>query len=182
MLLSHSVSLSLPLMQSEFNTHIQIWFSLLKYDRDSVSYKDSLSLAQKANNNNIHEIINLDVTRTSFPENNKTLYKEYLFNILITLNHIHPSIGYCQRMSYIASMLIEMTSNEETAFHIFNAILTCSSFGDLFVNGFALMKKYFYVFERLLTVYLPEVSGVLKQNNVNPSYYISPWFITLFTF
>ena len=84
-------------------------------------------------------------------------------------------------MSYIAAMLIEMTNNEEMAFHIFNAILTCSSFGDLFINGFALMKKYFYVFERLLTVYLPEVSGVLKQNNVNPSYYISPWFITLFS-
>ena len=43
------------------------------------------------------------------------------------------------------------------------------------------MKKYFYVFERLISLFLPELSTLLKKNNVFPSYYISPWFITLFT-
>ena len=43
------------------------------------------------------------------------------------------------------------------------------------------MKKYFYVFERLINLYLPELFTLLKKNNVSPTYYISPWFITLFT-
>ena len=43
------------------------------------------------------------------------------------------------------------------------------------------MKKYFYVFERLINIYLPELDIVLRKHNVTPSFYITPWFITLFT-
>ena len=57
------------------------------------------------------------------------------------------------------------------------------------VSGLSLLKislqvmivTRFSVFERLIILYLPELATLLKQNNVLPSYYISPWFITLFT-
>ena len=44
-----------------------------------------------------------------------------------------------------------------------------------------MIKKYYYVFERLIQIYLPDLHNVLRKNNVDSSYYISPWFITLFT-
>ena len=43
------------------------------------------------------------------------------------------------------------------------------------------MKKYFYVFERILDILLPELYNYLKINNIKVSFFISPWFITLFT-
>ena len=84
-------------------------------------------------------------------------------------------------MNFICQFLLEATKDEEKSFNIFSAILCKTKYGDLIRDDFNLMKKYFYVFERLINLYLPELSTLLKQNNVFPSYYISPWFITLFT-
>jgi hypothetical protein len=43
------------------------------------------------------------------------------------------------------------------------------------------LKSYFYVFERILDILLPELYNHLKINNIKVSFFISPWFITLFT-
>ena len=43
------------------------------------------------------------------------------------------------------------------------------------------MKKYFYVFDRLISIYLPDLFVINKSNNIGACFYISPWFITLFT-
>ena len=43
------------------------------------------------------------------------------------------------------------------------------------------LKKYFYVFERLINILLPELYFYFKNNNINVNFFVSPWFITLFT-
>ena len=175
---------------SNINAHIGMWFYYLKYDTNKIKYKEILKQIESGNINNneniknkiknLKDVIILDVNRTYFSEDQKGK-REIIKNILFCLLYTYPDIGYCQGMNFICQFLLEATKDEEKSFNIFSAILCKTKYGDLIRDDFNLMKKYFYVFERLINLYLPELSTLLKQNNVFPSYYISPWFITLFT-
>ena len=175
---------------SDINKHIGMWFHYLKYDKDKVKYKEILKQVQEESKNkdliknnkikHLMDVITLDVNRTYFSED-QTGKREIIKNILFCLLYAYPDIGYCQGMNFICQFLLEVTKNEEKSFNIFSAILNKTKYGDLIINDFSLMKKYFYVFERLIKLFLPELSTLLIQNNVIPNYYISPWFITLFT-
>ena len=169
---------------SDINKHIGMWFYYLKYDKNKIKYKEIL---EKVNSDNIEnkiklikDVIVLDVNRTFFSANQKQK-REILKNILYSLAYLYPKVSYCQGMNFICQFLLEATKDEEKAFDIFSAILNKTKYGNLIEDEFSLMKKYFYVFERLIILYLPELATLLKKNNVYPSYYISPWFITLFT-
>ncbi len=167
-----------------------MWFYYLKYNINEIKYKDILNQIKeekidsdspkKEKKRNLKDVIILDVNRTYFSEDQNGK-REIIKNILFCLLHKYPHIGYCQGMNFICQFLLEATKDEEKAFNIFSAILKKTKYGELIIDDFSLMKKYFYVFERLISLYLPELSTLLKQNNVLPSYYISPWFITLFT-
>ena len=84
-------------------------------------------------------------------------------------------------MNYIVSFFLRITNNEKKSYDLMSALLGKTDYGKSLLNEFEMIKKCFYVFERLIFIYLPELSCVLKKNNVSSSYYISPWFITLFT-
>ena len=169
---------------SDINKHIGMWFYYLKYDKNKIKYKDILKQIEigkvDAKMKALTDIIMLDVNRTYFIKEQKEK-REIIKNILCSLIYIYPNIGYCQGMNFICQFLLEATKDEVKTFDIFSAILSKTKYGNLITDEFSLMKKYFYVFERLIYLYLPELSILLKQNNVLPSYYISPWFITLFT-
>ena len=162
--------------------HINMWLWYLKYDKSLINYKEKVNDIQKNNPEiNFLETINLDVMRTFFV-NNQEEYRLKLKNILMVLTFSYPKVGYCQGMSCIGQFLLEITKgNEENSFHIFSAIISKTEYGKLFFNNFDYMKKFFYVFERLINIYLPELDIVLRKHNVSPSFYITPWFITLFT-
>ena len=181
---SNAYNLFINFDLSDINKHIGMWFYYLKYDKNKVKYEDVLNKVKTEKEEPkmklLRDTIILDVNRTYFStEQNKK--REITKNILFCLVYIYPNIGYCQGMNFICQFLLDMTNNEEISFDIFSAILGKTKYGNLIIDEFSLMKKYFYVFERLINLYLPELSILLKQNNVSPSYYISPWFITLFT-
>ena len=169
---------------SDINKHIGIWFYYLKYDKNKIKYKEILEKVKSDNIDNkiklLKDVIVLDVNRTFFSVNQKEK-RETLKNILYCLAYLYPKVGYCQGMNFICQFLLEVTNDEEKAFDIFSAILNKTKYSNLIEDEFILMKKYFYVFERLIILDLPELATLLKKNNVYPSYYISPWFITLFT-
>ena len=174
---------------ADINKHIGMWFYFLKYNKNNYNYKEILNQInnEKVNDidfkdkiKNLKDVITLDVNRTYFSEDQERK-RQIIKNILFCLLYKYPKIGYCQGMNFICQFLLEVTKNEEKTFNIFSAILDKTKYGDLIHDDFNLMKKYFYVFERLINLYLPELSTLLKHNNVLPSYYISPWFITLFT-
>ena len=169
---------------SDINKHIGMWFYYLKYDKNRIKYKEVLEKVNSDNIDNkiklIKDVIVLDVNRTFFNTNQKEK-RETLKNILYCLAYLYPNVSYCQGMNFICQFLLEATNDEVKAFDIFSSILNKTKYGSLIEDEFSLMKKYFYVFERLIILYLPELATLLKKNNVYPSYYISPWFITLFT-
>ena len=43
------------------------------------------------------------------------------------------------------------------------------------------MNVLFYQFDRIINLYLPELYIFFKVSSINSGYFISPWFITIFT-
>ena len=179
----------------DIKTHLNIWKILLDYYEIKKSYnyseiKKELGLSDKiediVKNSNIEDfqnskdIIDLDIVRTYF-STNKTQNQLKIRNILKSIRKAKNNLKYCQGMNYIAAFLLNITNDEEEAFYLFLSIFDCTDYGKLFVDDLAKLKKYFYVFGRLLNVLLPELDYYLKDNKVDVSYFVSPWFITLFT-
>ena len=158
---------------------IEIWKLLLHYKKEN--YKDLLN---KINEKEIEysNIIKLDAKRMIFiGDKDPEIKKNSLINILSCLSICHPKINYSQGMNYIAYFLYEICGEEEEAFQIFNCLLSSTAYGDLFFNELSRLNKYFYVFDRLILIYLPEISLHLKNKDLSVRYFVSPWFITLFT-
>ena len=61
------------------------------------------------------------------------------------------------------------------------SFLLGTDYCSLIENDLAKLNTFFYCFERLLNITLPEMHNFLINNNVKGAYFLSPWFITLFT-
>ena len=161
--------------------HFEMWFNYLKYDQKKYNYNEIIVKAKESKDlESTLDIINLDVMRTHF-DNDQENKRNKIKNVLLSLAYTYPDTNYCQGMNYISQFLLELTGSEEKCFDLFSAILNKTEYSKLTFNDFDLMKKYFYVFERLICIYLPELYTTFKRNNINPNIFISPWFITLYT-
>jgi hypothetical protein len=158
---------------------ITIWKLLLNYKKEDYNkLKDNID----ENKIEYYNIIKLDTKRMIFVGNkDPETIKQSLTNILSCLSLCHPKINYSQGMNYIAYFLYEICGQEEEAFQIFNCLLNSTAYGDLFFNELSRLNKYFYVFDRLIFIYLPEIYQHLKNKDLSVRYFVSPWFITLFT-
>ena len=167
----------------DIKTHLNIWKIILGYSKvkKEYNYKNILEEIKK-NPDKVpsSEIIRLDVNRTNF-EKDKDRNREKINNILNSLSKCCPDVNYSQGMNFIAAFLLNITGDEEEAFYLFLSLLLTSDYGSLFTKELSNLKKYFYVFERILDILLPELYNFLKVNNIKVSFFISPWFITLFT-
>ena len=169
----------------DVNKHIGMWYHYLKFDDKKLKYKEKLSEI-KNNSNAIYryqEPINMDVARTFF-QTDQDKKREMIRNILLSLSEIYPKVGYCQGMNHLCHFLLDITdNNEEKSFDIFSAIISKTKYDEIVLNDFKLMKKFFYIFDRLVSIYLPDLFVTInKVNRVSACFYISPWFITLFTY
>ena len=168
--------------------HLLIWKKILHSNIKiknpekfpNFSFEDLKKKFPEENKNNRFELIRLDVMRMSFATNQKEK-REQIENILRCLSIQHPETDYCQGMNYIASFLLHFTNDEKESFEIFNKILIYTDYADLYTNELHRLNKYFYVFDRIIYLFLPEVYIHLKNKAISVRYYISPWFITLFT-
>ena len=93
-----------------------------------------------------------------------------------------PSLNYSQGMNQIAAFLLDVCDyNEEEAFYIFLSLMIDSVYSTLFKNDLEHLNILFYQFERVLSHVLPEIYCYLKSNKITPGFFVSPWFITIFT-
>ena len=170
----------------DIKTHLKIWKILYNYNeiKKELGLEANIEETMKSFNmdelQNSKDIIDLDIVRTNFSEN-KIQNQLKIRNILKSMRKAKYNIKYCQGMNYIAAFLLNITGDEEEAFYLFLSIFDCTDYGKLFIDDLAKLKKYFYVFGRLLNVLLPELDYYLKDNKIDVSYFVSPWFITLFT-
>ena len=164
---------------------ITIWKIILDFadSKKEYNYKDIKSeIIEKAENTKVRgrDVIDLDVVRTTFDKNkeeNQAKISYILKSIVETVDSLH----YNQGMNYIAAFLLNITEDEEESFYLFLGLLKSTEYGDLFKDDLAKLKAFFYIFERLISIFLPELYTFFIDNNIKVSYFISSWFITLFT-
>ena len=129
-------------------------------------------------------IIELDVARTFFL--NKKEVKKYqnsVRHILVVLIYTLKDIGYFQGMNYIASFLLQIFDyDEEKAFYYMLGIEKNTKFKELFENNLYILQLFFKVFDNILKINIPEFFKLQINNQINPNFYLPPWFLTLFTF
>jgi hypothetical protein len=101
-----------------------------------------------------------------------------LLHVLNTFAYHNHNIGYCQGMNFLAGFFLLFFKSEETAFHAMNAV----------VNKFELegilnlkLQPNFYVMDKLIAIYLPDLHSHFSAETISSSLFSSPWFITLFT-
>ena len=72
-------------------------------------------------------------------------------------------MNYCQGMNYMASFLYQLCDyKEEDAFYLMLSIFQKTDFTIIFFNDLYCLKQYFYTFDRILSIYQPEVSSFFK--------------------
>jgi len=160
-----------------------IWKKILDYSENKAKYKYEEiknQVISKTSDKKGRDVIDLDVVRTSF-DNDKELNQKKLSNLLKSIVQATPELTYNQGMNYVGAFLLNITNNEEESFYFFLGLVTSTKYGDLFKNNLARLKKFFYIFERLISIFIPELYNFLMSNNIKVNYFISSWFITLFT-
>ena len=126
------------------------------------------------------EAIDVDVIR-SF--NSMTeLKQETLKNILKTYAIVNPDLNYCQGMNFIAGFLyLSMEKQESLAFAVMREVIERFAMTQLFNTELPMLKLMFYQLDRLISINLPDLHNHFKDENINSSYFSSPFFITMFT-
>jgi hypothetical protein len=84
-------------------------------------------------------------------------------------------------MNYVASFLFQLTDDEETSFYLMLGLFESTEFSAIFLEELTRLKSFFYAFDRLIVLFLPELHHYFKSNSIIVNYFCSPWFITLFT-
>ena len=169
------------------NEKIKIWYCLLKITETKKKYNYKEIIEKIKNDktkslipNNVLEIIKLDVRRTSF-KNNIEENKELLSNILKGIAFIKPKLNYCQGMNFIASFIFHLLENEEESFYLMTSIVEQTEFSSIFMEDLQRLKTFFFIFDKLINIYVPEVYQVFNSSNVTVDYFCPPWFLTLFS-
>jgi hypothetical protein len=123
----------------------------------------------------ICRIIDMDVARSyqKVPEINS----EQLKNILKTFAYFKPSIGYCQGMNYIAGTLLYVIKDQELTFRALVSLIENFKMGSLFNFNLKKLKKLFFIFDRLISVYLPRLNKTFSDTWIFSDNYSSGWFI-----
>ena len=164
--------------------HLRFWKVLLDY-RTIIKKYDYKKIKEEINNSetpiNGSDVIDLDTVRTTF-DSDKEINQKKISNILKSIIYSFKNVNYCQGMNYIAAFFLNITEyDEEEAFYLFSCLISSTEYGELFKDDLAKLKKIFYIFERILSILLPELFYYFKENNIGVSYFISSWNITLFT-
>ena len=183
------------IIKIDYQKHISIWKLLLGYNELKEKYnynslKELIINSNKDTNNKIiiskikekeFETIELDCIRTSFIKNQEQ-NRAKIANILKVSFLNIPKVSYCQGMNHIASFLLVLCEeNEEEAFYLFLCILVNTGYCNIIDDNLDKLNKFFYCFDRLLNLMFPEMHNFFLSNNINGGYYLSSWFITLFT-
>ena len=96
-------------------------------------------------------------------------------------NHI-PDLGYVQGMNFIAASLLLILCNEEDTFYMMIQLLKKYKLKDMYLNNFNQLKLLCFQLESFVQAYLPHLSEILQNQNIDSEYYATRWFLTLFTY
>ena len=166
---------------------LNIWKSYLKFKSIAslYNYKKILEETQtdffkKSNEKSIIQI-KKDINRTYLRKGNDD-FPKILYNILTSFVYCENKINYVQGINSIVGFIYDLTQNEEQTFLLLICIFNYTQLRDIYDDEeFHNLKILFYSMERILYLYLPKIYSKLKDNNLQISFFMSAYFITLFT-
>ena len=159
---------------------LPIWQNLLGISalKKEFNYREILS---KTDDKKVRHEIELDVIRTTVGqvENPKEI-RDQISNVLYAVAQLNGSTKYCQGMNFIVQFLHEKFGEEE-AFYIFLSFFKNTDYKLIFEKNLEELKILFYVFRRVISLLEPELSSYFNSNGIDVNFFVTPWFITLFT-
>ncbi|XP_048388340.1 TBC1 domain family member 4 isoform X2 [Stegostoma tigrinum] len=102
-----------------------------------------------------------------------------LFNLLKAYSLLDKEVGYCQGISFVAGVLLLHTT-EEQAFEMLKFLMYDLGFRKQYRPDMMSLQIQMYQLSRLLHDYHRELYNHLEDNEVSPSLYAAPWFLTFF--
>ena len=168
--------------------HINIWKILLKYNLIKKEYpyhpnlEKALQIKYSMNGKNDFCIIDLDSQRTLFDKNTNVEEKrKSLNNILKTCIMLNEEGSYCQGMNFVGGFILKISENEEESFYLLMGLFKYTDYRSIFKKDLTKLRLFFSIFEKILKLYIPTLESYFTENKVTANYYLSAWFIALFT-
>ena len=169
----------------DITKHLNIWKIILGCSKmKKIDYKYFCKGNEEVENYNI---IVEDIKRTTI-KNYKNKEKEKnsrncLINILSSFCRINSSkIQYCQGMNFLVAFLYDLTNNkEEDTFSLFSNLMFNTELSKIFDIKFETLKCYFYILNRLIFLFLPQISQKFEEIKLSSDCFACPFFITLFS-
>ena len=173
---------------SSIEKHIEIWKIFLSCNKLKEINKNIYENFMKELNSKetnekyfkIFRIIEADINRTGFilDKPNSSIAAT---NILKSLQLYNLDTNYYQGMNYMASYIYQNTLKEEESFYIMLGLFITKNFSSIFQNNLSKLKTYFSLMDKLIYLYLPKIHFHFKKNQIKTDFFLSPYFITLFT-
>ncbi|KAM9567122.1 TBC1 domain family member 4 isoform 2-T2 [Guaruba guarouba] len=102
-----------------------------------------------------------------------------LFNLLKAYSLLDKEVGYCQGISFVAGVLL-LHMSEEQAFEMLKFLMYDLGFRKQYRPDMMSLQIQMYQLSRLLHDYHRDLYNHLEENEISPSLYAAPWFLTLF--
>lgn len=102
-----------------------------------------------------------------------------LFNLLKAYSLLDQEVGYCQGISFVAGVLL-LHMSEEQAFEMLKFLMYDLGFRKQYRPDMVSLQIQMYQLSRLLHDYHRDLYNHLEENEISPSLYAAPWFLTLF--
>uniref|UniRef100_A0A8C0X0Z2 TBC1 domain family member 4 n=1 Tax=Castor canadensis TaxID=51338 RepID=A0A8C0X0Z2_CASCN len=102
-----------------------------------------------------------------------------LFNLLKAYSLLDKEVGYCQGISFVAGVLL-LHMSEDQAFEMLKFLMYDLGFRKQYRPDMMSLQIQMYQLSRLLHDYHRDLYNHLEENEISPSLYAAPWFLTLF--
>ncbi|XP_071991447.1 TBC1 domain family member 4 isoform X3 [Engystomops pustulosus] len=102
-----------------------------------------------------------------------------LYNLLKAYSLLDKEVGYCQGISFVAGVLL-LHMSEHQAFEMLKFLMYDLSFRKQYRPDMMSLQIQMYQLSRLLHDYHRDLYNHLEENEISPSLYAAPWFLTLF--
>lgn len=124
--------------------------------------------------------IGIDVSRT-LPSSFDSAKEQRLFRIMNAYATHNPDVGYCQGMTYVAGLLLEVSDNEEESFTTFARLMDRpDGLSGLYRGKFPLLHRYIHACEQMIREIVPDLHDHFIKQDVRPAMYLTQWFLTGF--
>ena len=168
--------------------HLNIWKILLKYNeiKKNYPYYPNLEKVKQIkydmNGKTDFCVIDLDTQRTLFNKNcNVEAKRQSLNNILNTSIMLSEKGCYCQGMNFVGAFILKISEDEEESFYLIMGLFKYTDYKSIFVKDLSKLRLFFNIFDVILKLYIPTLESYFIENKVAANYYLSAWFIALFT-